>query len=67
MPQEKNPGRRHDTSKKDDDGFEMYRWEFPVSEEHPAKTNADVSSFASFVKRIVAKIRRAMEKYARLS
>jgi hypothetical protein len=62
MPKKKKPGGRHETQNNDDDRFEMYRWEFPESEEHQAKTNAAMSSFASFVKSIVAKIRRAMEK-----
>ena len=67
MPKEKKPGGRHETPNNDDDRFEMYRWEFPESEEPPAKTNATMSSFANFVTRFVAKIRRAMEKDARLS
>ena len=67
MPQEKKPGRRHETPNNDDDGFEMYRWEFPESEEPQAKTNAAMSSFANFVKRFVAKIRRATAKDTRLS
>jgi hypothetical protein len=62
MPKEKKPGRRHEAPDNDDDRFEIYRWEFPESEESQATTNAAMSSFASFVTRIVAKIRRAMEK-----
>ena len=62
MPKEKKPGRRHETPNNDDDWFEMYRWEFPESEEHQAKTNAAMSSFANFVTRFVAKIRRSITK-----
>ena len=67
MPKKKKPGGRHETPNNDDDRFEMYRWEFPESAEHQAKTNTAMSPFASFVKRIVAKIRRAMEKGPPLS
>ena len=67
MTKEKKPGRRHETPNNDDNMFEMYRWEFPESEERQAKTNAATSSFANFVTRLVAKIRRAMAKDTRLS
>jgi len=55
MPKAKKPGRRHETPDNDDDRFEMYRWEFPESEEAQAKTNAAMSSFANFVKRSLQK------------
>ena len=67
MPKEKKPGRRHETPNNDDDRFEMYRWDFPESAEHQAKTNAVMSSLANFVRRFVAKIRRATAKDTRLS
>ena len=62
MPKEKRPGRRHESPNNDDDMFEMYRWEFPESEERQGKANAAMSSFGNFVKRFVAKIRRAVTK-----
>ena len=67
MPKEKKPGRRHETPNNNDGRFEMYRWEFPESEEPQAKTNAAMSSCGNFVNRFVAKIRRAMAKDTRLS
>ena len=67
MPKEKKPGGRHETPNNEDDRFEMYRWEFPENEEPQAKANAAMSSFTNFVKRFVAKIRRAMAKDTRLS
>jgi hypothetical protein len=67
MPKEKKPGGRHETPNNDDDRFEIYRWEFPESEESPAKTNAAMSSLTNSVKRFVAKIRRAMKKGPPLS
>ena len=62
MPKKKKPGGRHETPNNDDNRFEIYRWEFPESAAHQAKTSTAMSPFASLVKRIVAKIRRAMEK-----
>ena len=67
MPTGKKPGRRHETPNKNDDGFEMYRWAFPENEERQANTKATTSSFANFVTRFVAKIRRAMAKDTHLS
>jgi hypothetical protein len=67
MPKEKKLGRRHEAPNNDDDMFEMYRWEFPESEERQAKTNAAMSSFGNFVTRFVTKIRRSMGKDTRLS
>ena len=67
MPTDKKPGRRHETPNNNDDRFEMYRWEFPENEERQANTKATTSSFANFVTRFVAKIRRAIEKDTRLS
>jgi hypothetical protein len=67
MPKEEKPRHRHETPNNDDDMFEMYRWEFPESEERQAKTNAAMSSFANFVKRFVTKIRRSITKDAPLS
>ena len=67
MPKEKNPSRRHKTPNNDDDRFEMYRWEFPESEERQAKTGAAMSSFGNFVTRFVTKIRHTITKDAPLS
>ena len=67
MPKEKNPSRRHETPNNDDDRCEIYRWEFPESEERQAKKNAAMSSFENFVTRFVTKIRRSIMKDAPLS